>query len=137
MLTGLDQDSTYAAHVLPPLLLLGVGLGLVMPPAMSLGITGVAFHDAAAAGAAVNTRQWVGGAIGTALLNTLAAAATGAYLTEHARTPAHLAQAQLHRYATAYGWSASLFAAGAVVAAPHFRRGRPAAAPQGAAAVHL
>ncbi|MFF3749091.1 DHA2 family efflux MFS transporter permease subunit [Streptomyces sp. NPDC002018] len=137
MLTGLDLDSGYAAHILPPLLVLGAGLGLVMPPAMSLGITGVTTHDAGAASAAVNTMQQVGGAVGTALLNTLAAGAAGAYLADHGRTPAHLVQAQLESYSAAYWWSAGLFAAGAVIAALLFRPGRPAPAPEGAAVVHM
>ncbi|MFE4829187.1 DHA2 family efflux MFS transporter permease subunit [Streptomyces sp. NPDC056672] len=137
MLTGLDLDSGYAAHILPPLLVLGAGLGLVMPPAMSLGITGVTTHDAGAASAAVNTMQQVGGAVGTALLNTLAASAAGAYLADHGRTPAHLAQAQLESYSAAYWWSAGLFAVGAVIAALLFRRGRPDSAPEGATVVHM
>jgi EmrB/QacA subfamily drug resistance transporter len=136
-LTALDLDSTYAANVLPPLLVLGAGLGLVMPPAMSLAISGIGTEDAGAGSAAINTMQQVGGAIGTALLNTLAASAAGAYLADRRPTAANVAQAQLESYSTAYWWSAGLFAAGAVIAALMFRRGRPDAAPEGTAVVHM
>jgi EmrB/QacA subfamily drug resistance transporter len=136
-LTGLDLDSTYAANILPPLLLLGVGLGLVMPPAMSLAIFGVAPEDAGAGSAAVNTMQQVGGATGTALLNTLAASAAGAYLDHHAHTAAQVAQSQLESYSTAYSWAGGLFAAGAVIAAFMFRRGVPGTALGDTPVVHM
>ncbi|NED93582.1 MFS transporter, partial [Streptomyces sp. SID11233] len=45
-MTGLDLSSTYAANVLPPLILMGLGLGLVMPPAMSLATSRIAAKDA-------------------------------------------------------------------------------------------
>ena len=96
---------------------------------MSVATAGVAPEDAGVASAAVNTMQQVGGSIGTALLNTLAATAAATYLTHHAAGKAATAQAQLHSYATAYWWSAGLFAAGTVLAALMFRSGasQPAA----------
>ncbi|WP_405589242.1 DHA2 family efflux MFS transporter permease subunit [Streptomyces sp. NBC_01190] len=137
-LTGLDLRSTYAAAVLPPLLLIGFGLGMVMPAAMSVATGGIGPEDAGVASAAVNTMQQVGGSIGTALLNTLAASAATSYLAGRSHTPAHLAQAQLHSYSTAYWWSAGLFAVGAVVTLLMFRSGRPEQPAQDTAApVHM
>jgi hypothetical protein len=55
LLTVLDLDSGYAAGVLPGLVLIGSGIGLSLPPAMSLSIHGVRVEDAGVASAAVNT----------------------------------------------------------------------------------
>ncbi|MFG2781923.1 MFS transporter [Streptomyces prunicolor] len=137
LLTALDLDSGYAAGVLPGLLLIGSGIGLSLPPAMSLSIHGVRVEDAGVASAAVNTMQQVGGAIGTALLNTLAASAATAYLVGKSSTPATVAQAQLHSYSTAYWWSAGLFVTGAVIAALTFHKGRPESGEPSAPLVHM
>jgi hypothetical protein len=103
----------------------------------SLSIHGVRVEDAGVASAAVNTMQQVGGAIGTALLNTLAASAATAYLVGKASTPATVAQAQSHSYSTAYWWSAGLFVAGAVIAALMFHKGRPASGEPSGPIVHM
>ena len=102
---------------------MGIGLGLVFPTAMNGGTRGVASKDAGVASATVNTSQQVGGSIGTALFSTVAASATTSYLAG-----AHtLAAATIHGYTTAFGWSAVLFAAGAILAPLLFGRARPAA----------
>ncbi|OON83068.1 MFS transporter [Streptomyces tsukubensis] len=136
-MTGLDQSSTYAAHVLPPLILMGLGIGLVMPPAMSLATSGISAQDAGAGSAAVNTMQQIGGAIGTALLNTIAASAATNYLAGKQPTRGVLMQAQLESYSTAYWWSAGFFAAGAVLALLMYRSGRPAPLEGSAPVVHM
>ncbi|WP_335979677.1 MULTISPECIES: MFS transporter [Streptomycetaceae] len=141
-LTQLDLSSTYAANVLPPLIVIGFGIGLAMPTVMSVATSGVRADDAGVASAAVNTMQQVGGSIGTALLNTLAASAATAYVTDHATSnpPSNLvlAHAQLHSYSTAYWWSAAFFAAGTVLAALMFRSGRADLSTEGdAVAVHM
>jgi MFS family permease len=134
-LTGLGLDSGYPAHVLPPLLLLGVGLGCVMPPAMSLATLGVQARDQGVASATVNTMQQVGGSIGTALFNTVAAAAATDYAKDRPRIPAVAARAALHSYDTAYSWAACFFAGGFLVTLLLYHRGRPKhlAAPVGEA----
>jgi EmrB/QacA subfamily drug resistance transporter len=83
ILTGVTPDSSYATHVLPGLLVMGLGLGLVMAPAMSTATLGVDPHDAGVASAMVNTGQQVGGSIGTALLSTLAASAASSFTSSH------------------------------------------------------
>ncbi|MFG1810402.1 MFS transporter [Streptomyces sp. NPDC049040] len=136
-LTVLDLNSTYAANVLPPLLVIGFGLGLVMPTAMSVATERIGESDAGVASAAVNTMQQVGGSIGTALLNTLAASAATSYLADHTGKLAP-AQAALHSYSTAYWWSAALLAVGGVLALFMYRGGRPAPLDENAvAAVHM
>ena len=66
--------------------------------------------------ATLNTSQQVGGSIGTALLNTLAAGAATAYLAGRTATPANLQAAALHSYTTAFAYSALIFVVAAVVA---------------------
>jgi EmrB/QacA subfamily drug resistance transporter len=115
--------SSYFTHVFPYLLLLGLGFGLSLAPSFSTGTLGLQPHDAGVGSAALNTSQQVGGSIGTALLNTLAAGAASAYLVGKAATPANLATAALHSYTTAFMWSALIFVAGAVIAGLVLRPG--------------
>ncbi|MEU9338492.1 MFS transporter [Streptomyces sp. NPDC048290] len=137
-LTRLDLTSTYAGDVLPALVVAGLGIGLVMAPAMSLATSGVGADDAGVASASVNTMQQIGGSIGTALLNTLAASAATAYLTgRDATDPAVQAQAALDSYATAYWWSAGFFAVGALLALLLYRRGVPSTDGDTAPTVHM
>lgn len=120
--TTLEVDSPYT-RVLPGLILMGIGMASIMPASFQLATLGVPPRLAGAASALVSTSQQVGGAIGTALLNTLAATAATAYVTAHApATPEVLAEAALHSFDTAYAWSAGIFAGGAVLAAVLFRR---------------
>ena len=122
-LTRLELDSTYLANVLPPLLILGAGVGSIMPAAIQTATLGVGRQFAGVASALVNTSQQVGGSIGTALLNTLAATAATNYIAAHVPpTPATAAEAAVHSYAVAYGWGAGIFAVGAVLAALLFQR---------------
>ncbi|WP_405759967.1 MFS transporter [Streptomyces sp. NBC_01420] len=130
-LTALDLNSSYAAHVLPPLLCLGIGLGAVFATAMNLATAGVGPRDAGVASATVNTSQQVGGSIGTALLNTLATSAATNYLVGRRPTPPAVAQAQLESYSTAYWWSAGFFALGLLVTLLLYRPGAPHPHPVG------
>lgn len=123
LLTFLDGSSAYATHVLPPLMLLGLGMGSIMPPSIQTATLGVDREFAGVASAMVNTSQQVGGSIGTALLNTLAATAAADFVTAHGpATPEVLADAAIHSYTTAYWWGAGAFALGAVISAVTFRR---------------
>ncbi|TGA95954.1 DHA2 family efflux MFS transporter permease subunit [Streptomyces sp. MZ04] len=135
--TALDVSSGYAAHVLPPLLVAGLGLGLIFAPAMSMATAGVAAHDAGVASAMVNTSQQVGGSIGTALLNSLATTAAANYLVGKEPTPEVQAQAAMESYSTAYWWSALFFAVGLVVTVVLYRRGAPVQAETSGGAVHM
>jgi hypothetical protein len=115
--------SSYVSHVLPYLLVMGFGFGLSLAPAFSTGTLGLRPHDAGVGSATLNTAQQVGGSIGTALLNTLAAGAATAYLVGRTATPENLRAAALHSYTTAFGWSAAIFVFGAVVAGLVLKRG--------------
>jgi uncharacterized BrkB/YihY/UPF0761 family membrane protein len=67
--------------------------------------------------------QQVGGSLGTALLSTLAASATGSYLATRPPNPAVLAAGAVHGYTVAFWVSAGIFALGAVLAATLLPRG--------------
>ncbi|CAN5254076.1 MFS transporter [soil metagenome] len=122
-LTHLDVDSTYAADVLPPLMIMGFAMGTIMPASMQTATLGVDRQFAGVASAMVNTSQQVGGSIGTALLNTLAATAATDYLASHTPITAAVgAQAAIASYSTAYWWGAGFFAFGAVMSGLLFRR---------------
>jgi EmrB/QacA subfamily drug resistance transporter len=116
MVTGVTVDAAYSTAVLPGLLVMGLGLGLVFGPSMDMATRGVHGADAGVASALVNTGQQVGGSIGTALLSTLAAGAAGAYTSSHGAAADAVAQAAVNGYTTAFAWAAGVFAIGAVVA---------------------
>jgi EmrB/QacA subfamily drug resistance transporter len=123
LLTRLDLDSTYAADLLPALMILGFGMGSIMPASIQTATLGVDREFAGVASAMVNTSQQVGGSIGTALLNTLAATAAADYVASHLpATAAVAAEAAVASYTTAYWWGAGFFTFGAVLAALLFRR---------------
>jgi EmrB/QacA subfamily drug resistance transporter len=128
-LAQIGPHTGYASGVLGPLILIGIGLGTVIAPAINAGTFGVAPHDAGIASATVTVGQQLGASVGTSLLNTIFAAAVTAY------TAAHLASARLagrqaltglalvHGYDTAFWWTAGIFAVGAVIGGTLLRRG--------------
>jgi MFS family permease len=66
----------YVTHVLPVMVLLGAGAGLAFPALMTLSMSGASPSDAGLASGLVNTTLQVGGAIGLAVLATLASSET-------------------------------------------------------------
>ncbi|MBT2491706.1 MFS transporter [Streptomyces sp. ISL-96] len=129
LLTQLEIGSSYAGLILPAQLLLGLGMGTAFMPAMSLATHGIEPRDAGVASAMVNTSQQVGGAIGTALLNTIAASATTAYIASHAAGATNeqllQAQAMVHGYASAIWWAVGILLVSATIALTLINTGRP------------
>jgi EmrB/QacA subfamily drug resistance transporter len=115
LLTQLTADASYVVHILPTELLLGLGLGLAMVPCISTATNNAEPRDVGITSAATNTSQQIGASVGTALLNTIAATATTAYLASHTRSIAAGAQATVHGFAVASGWAAGFLVLGAVV----------------------
>ncbi len=113
----LGLRTSYPDWILPAQLLLGVGLGVVFGCALNTATYDIGAADAGVASALVNTNQQVGGSIGTALLNTIAASALTSYLVTHGHSPLALAGAAVHSYVVAFWVSAGIFAASAVVCA--------------------
>jgi predicted MFS family arabinose efflux permease len=124
-LTGLGVHSSYVSHVLPSTMVIGVGLGVVFTMGMSVATLGVEPDDAGVASATVNTVQQVGGSVGTALLNTLAATAAASFAAAHVGRSGLSQLAAVHSYVTAFWWSAAIFAVGALVTAVVLRPGIP------------
>jgi EmrB/QacA subfamily drug resistance transporter len=114
-LAQLSPTSSYAGHVLPALLVMGVGLGNVFAPAIATATHGVAPRDSGVASAMVNTMQQVGGSIGTALLSSIFASAARAYAEGKRPTPQLLGEAAVHGYTVAFWIAAGVFAVGAVI----------------------
>lgn len=129
ILTQLKVDSSYWALVGPSLALAGIGMGTAFMPAMSLATHGVDMRDAGVASAMANTSQQVGGAIGTALLNTIATSATISYLSAHSAGAggSRLLEAQglVHGYTRATWWAAAIEALAALIALTFINAGRP------------
>ncbi|WP_425954891.1 MFS transporter [Xylanimonas sp. McL0601] len=117
----LEAGSGYP-RVLVGLIGMGIAMGSIMPSSFQFATLGVARQQAGAASAMVSTSQQIGGAIGTAVLNTLAATAATAYVRGHApATPEVIAAGALHSFSVAYLWSAGIFILGAIVAGSVFR----------------
>ncbi|MFI0817917.1 MFS transporter [Streptomyces sp. NPDC021098] len=119
LLTRLTPQSTdiLPLHLVPALVLTGLGLGCVMPPTASLATAGIERHDIGAASAAYNACQQLGAALGTALLNTIAASATASHLAS-ARDDITPVAASVHGYTTALTVGFAILLAAACVAAP-------------------
>jgi hypothetical protein len=115
--------------VLGPIILAGVGMGMVIAPAINAGTFGVAPQDAGVASATVTVGQMLGGSVGTSLLNTIFASAVASYIAAHLAAAALIGRQALaglalaHGYDTAFWWTAGIFATGAVIAGALFRRG--------------
>jgi EmrB/QacA subfamily drug resistance transporter len=136
LLTQLSVDSSFVTLVLPAELLISLGLGSTMMPAMNIATTGVSPQDAGVASALVNTAQQVGGSIGTALLNTIAATATTTYVVAHAHgrpSRSLVAAGQVHGFTVAIWWGVGIILLAAVLVAVLIngkRNSREARSPQ-------
>jgi predicted MFS family arabinose efflux permease len=116
LFTRLTPHGAYAADVLPPLILTGIGMGSIFAPAFSTATLGVKRTDAGIASAMVNTSQQVGGSVGTALLSTIFASAAASYAAVHVHASNIASVASIHGYTTAFYWAAALFGVGLLVA---------------------
>jgi len=121
-LTQISADSNYFTHVLPPMIVMSVGLAGVFIPASSTALFGVGGHDAGIASAVLNTSQQIGGSLGLALLNTLYAGAVTNFMTDNqlqlVDTPFGKQpppDALVHGYVTSFFWGSVMFALALVV----------------------
>ncbi len=105
-------DGSYVADLLAPMMLVGAGVGTAFPSLMTLAMSGATQSDAGLASGLVNTSMQVGGAIGLAVLATLATERTDSQLADGASNLAALNAG----YHLAYLIGAVLVAIAAVVA---------------------
>ncbi len=114
-LSQITVDSSYAGHILPALIVMGIAMGNIFAPAFASATYGVDPHDSGVASAMVNTMQQVGGSIGTALLSSIFASAVTSFAAGQPRTPQLLDEAAVHGYTVAFWVASGIFAFGAVV----------------------
>jgi len=112
MLTRAPVHSAYVVDLLPAMLLLGVGAGVSFPALMTLGMSGATPSDSGLASGLLNTTAQVGGALGLAVLATLAASRTDGLLSSGETT----ASALTGGYRLAFGIGAGLIVAAIVTA---------------------
>ncbi|MEU9082025.1 MFS transporter [Streptomyces sp. NPDC048357] len=124
-LSRISADGSYLADLIGPGILIGLGLSIAFVQLTALSVEGVAHRDAGLAGGLVNTSRQVGGAIGLAVLATLAGT-----VTTHAAAHQPQLEALTAGYRIAFGVSAAVLVATAALA-PLLTR-RTAAAPSGA-----
>ena len=116
MISRITPETSYTTHVLPALLIMSSGMALVFIPLTSTSLHGVSSHDTGVASAMLNTSQQIGGSLGTALLNTVAATATTTFAAANSQLGEKLMPfAMTHGFTVAFKFSAVLLFVGAVV----------------------
>jgi MFS family permease len=110
-------DGSYVVDIAPAMVLLGLGAGLAFPSLMTLAMSGATQSDSGLASGLVNTSVQVGGAIGLAVLATLATERTDGLLADGESTAAALNSG----YHLAYLIGAALVAVAVVVAVTALR----------------
>jgi predicted MFS family arabinose efflux permease len=112
LLARVTGHGDYASHVLPAMLVLGVGFGLVFVPITIAATTGVAEGDSGLASGLVNTTQQVGGSLGLAILSSVSTSR----ISNALGSGSSLADALTHGFKGAFTVGAVLCAAGVVLA---------------------
>jgi EmrB/QacA subfamily drug resistance transporter len=118
-------DGSYLSDVLPAIIPQSIGMGLTFVPVTLIATTNVGDQDAGLASGLFNTSQQIGGALGLAILSTLAADKTAGVLGDLGRqpSPAEQASALLEGFDTAFVAAALLLIIGAVVLLATVRKG--------------
>jgi EmrB/QacA subfamily drug resistance transporter len=108
----LEPGSSYPTGLLPPIVVVSVGMGLAFVPVTLIATSGVGEQTAGLASGLFNTSQQIGGALGLAVLATLAASETSDTLSAlgHAARPADQAQALVNGFHVAFLGSAIIVA---------------------------
>jgi EmrB/QacA subfamily drug resistance transporter len=132
LLTRAPVHAGYLVDILPAMLLVGAGAGLTIPALMTLAMADATPEDAGLASGLVNTTQQVGGALGLAVLATLATGRSTHLLGDGAAADVALTRG----YHLAFGVGAASVVAAVLLAAALLRRPGAAPASQTAAADH-
>jgi EmrB/QacA subfamily drug resistance transporter len=128
LLTGVRSGGSYSADVLPGGLLAAMGLGLSLVPATIAAVAGVPASESGLASGMLNTSRLIGGALGLAVLSTIAASRTRADLLAGASGPSALSGG----FRLAFAVAAAFSVLGALAAAALLRRHHPTPAPSAA-----
>jgi EmrB/QacA subfamily drug resistance transporter len=127
LFSGIDPDGTFAGDVLPASLLAALGLGFSFVPVTIASQAGVARGDAGLASGLINTSQQIGGALGLAVLSTIAASRTDELFAAGETNPA---VALTEGFQSAFTAGALFALGGALLALVLVRERRGEAAPQ-------
>src|SRR5215467_6943566 len=115
-LTRISDHATYAWDILPALIVLSVGLGLIFFPTTVVAVSGAARHESGLVSAVLNVSQQLGGSIGLAVRGTVAADVTREQLVNVRRTRQVIAQAMTMGFTSAFEIGALIALAGFVLA---------------------
>ena len=110
--TQISADGTYFADLFGGFMLVGIGLGFSFVPVSIAALAGIPPREAGLASGLINTSQQIGGALGVAILTTVATTHTDSLLKENPSAPG---QALTSGFALAF-WVAAAFAAAGVIA---------------------
>jgi len=110
--TQVDAGGSYLSDLLGPMLLAAVGLGLAFVSMTVAAVSGVEAHEAGLASGLINTSQQIGGALGLAILATVANGRTGDALATGDRLPSALTEG----FQAAFAVGAGFAIAGAILA---------------------
>jgi EmrB/QacA subfamily drug resistance transporter len=129
----LDVDGSYVTDLLPGILLCSIGMGLVFVPVTLIATSGIPADDAGLASGLFNTSQQVGGALGLAVLSTLATNATSDELASLGRQPtdAETMSALVEGFHVAYLAGAIVLAVAGILLLTMLRRSDVAAVSEG------
>lgn len=105
LLTGVRSGGSYTADVLPGGVLAAMGLGLSLVPATIAAVSGVPSRESGLASGMLNTSRLIGGALGLAVLSTIAASRTRADLLVGASGTSALSGGFRLAFAVAAGFS--------------------------------
>jgi EmrB/QacA subfamily drug resistance transporter len=114
----LSTTSGYLAHVFPSIAVMSIGMGMTFVPLTLLATTNVDAADAGLASGLFNTSQQIGGALGLAVLSTLANSHTTHLLRDGVDTPSAVTRG----YHVAFGGGAVLLAASIAIILLFIRR---------------
>jgi MFS family permease len=109
LLARTPVDATYAIDILPAMILFGLGAGLAFPSLMTLAMSGATPSDSGLASGLVNTSLQVGGAIGLAVLATVATERTDHVLSDGGSTASALTSGYHLAYVVGMGLVAVAF----------------------------
>jgi predicted MFS family arabinose efflux permease len=108
----ISVGGSYLGDLAPGFILTGVGLGFSFVPVTIAALVGVEMNDAGVASGIINTSQQVGGALGTAILSTVAFTRVTDYVTSHHAAPDLLLRADVDGFSVAFLVGAGLAALG-------------------------
>jgi EmrB/QacA subfamily drug resistance transporter len=125
-LTQVPVSGGYGSHLLPALVVFGLGGGLTLPMLATLGMSASTPADAGVISGLFNTTQQIGAAVGVALLSTLAASHSGQSRHQGVALPAALTSGYRLAFGVGAGLSAASFIVAAVLLRPRPARPAPA-----------